>query len=769
MEQVDLVRALESIDHSDIDILAHHVHINTEDHSNLEHDTQHHLPIELVEQTINKVQQQQQQEEEEQQEQRQDVQNVDGNETDQNGINPIQANDIENELNNWTRDQLQAEIIRLRQLATRNTSSTPIPTPIPSSDIDISSDLPNTPFQGIQNETSNGRSNLLLHPIDDSNLGTSHHSDSLDPSNEETKNPTTTTTSKRGKRKRASNTNLKSKEPKSIKIIKRDENTGKRLEKDRKTELSKLIRIKIRNYLGVGMDDLLPHPHPHSHSHQPSSNTDVISGQINDVSTGHNSIIDEQGQIHLNIDQNDIISQSQSNNHDHVEVDNGISNIMKENQDHVDINDESANEVFIPNWNLQLNHPPNVEFVNKISNEVYEELSQGLYSNITNSNNNNNIKIPPNKDISLQVIEQTTKTSFINMCKKYIQENDPNGNERREKYTKKRRRWARKDLKQKRRTKSSLDPIFHDLQLNFSSSATTTALHIDYMSSEYSSSGEDTSEEIDYNIKLRRKNQWEETRRKKSQEDQLKYSNSNSNSNLNPSTNLSGNVSGKNGWAVGISEKVLEVRTPRWRSDALNDIYKRLDAHASQFSDTRANGSQTKPNTISDATSSLSSLNPNIMIRPGHVAPSHKRFTMVKGTMRKGNTPKDLGQGWMWASGIGGVWPEEADRWIGNVDVTVGAGTEDSSSSFDKPPPHVVTSGDTPITLIGNSEEQQHVRKDQVSDIDLNGNDQDNHHQSISEILDNTQPSDLMEASGIEVGNDLEEARLGLVNALEGL
>ena len=65
------------------------------------------------------------------------------------------------------------------------------------------------------------------------------------------------------------------------------------------------------------------------------------------------------------------------------------------------------------------------------------------------------------------------------------------------------------------------------------------------MSSEYSSAGEESGEELGQARRVR----WATTiNAKASEETEVK----------------------KGGWADGVAEKVLEVRTPRWRSDAVS-------------------------------------------------------------------------------------------------------------------------------------------------------------------------------------------------------
>lgn len=158
---------------------------------------------------------------------------------------------------------------------------------------------------------------------------------------------------------------------------------------------------------------------------------------------------------------------------------------------------------------------------------------------------------------------------------------------------------------------------------SFGSVLPPSALHIDYMSSEYSSAGEDEGDEQSAS----RRGHWLDVLRSHSPEPQKP---------------------GKGGWAEGVDQKVLEVRTPTWRSQRLNELYQRLDMISAAQAAMRAQPASHQP-------TSPGSKPP---LRLGHVAPSHKRFTMPSSLMRRGHLPRDLGEGWMWASGVAGVWPE---------------------------------------------------------------------------------------------------------------
>ncbi|TXT03802.1 hypothetical protein VHUM_04366 [Vanrija humicola] len=246
-------------------------------------------------------------------------------------------------------------------------------------------------------------------------------------------------------------------------------------------------------------------------------------------------------------------------------------------------------------------------------------------------------KVPP-EDLADDIVKGAARTAFQNFAKRYMAEVDPKQAKKKEKYVKNRRRWARKDLKQKRRAKAALDPSFADVHLP------PAALHIDYMSSEYSSAGEDDAEADEgvndgTNLTL-------ESMAARSQDPESR-------------------PAGKGGWANGVSEKVLEVRTPTWRSARLDELYRRLDNISAAQAAARAT-----PASQSTAQPGTKAAQPSL--RLGHVAPSHKRFTMPAGLMRPGHAPRNTGEAWMWASGQLGVWPEPeavlADDMVDDVD-----------------------------------------------------------------------------------------------------
>lgn len=76
----------------------------------------------------------------------------------------------------------------------------------------------------------------------------------------------------------------------------------------------------------------------------------------------------------------------------------------------------------------------------------------------------------------------------------------------------------------------------------------------------------------------------------------------------------------------------------------MNNIYARLDAIAALQSSARSNPA------TSGGDKAFST-------RPGHVAPSHRRFTLPNEIKRRGKSPKADGEGWMWSTGTPGIWP----------------------------------------------------------------------------------------------------------------
>ncbi|OCF35064.1 hypothetical protein I316_03104 [Kwoniella heveanensis BCC8398] len=584
--QAELVRALESIDDAVLASAHHHANGQTDHHihEELDHDMEVH-PIADVEgeQHANKA--------------------IDA----ANSILPQPYQDVpaqtqapsmmqqqeeggDKQLTEWSREELQAEVLRLRSLVRTRPSRGPAmsSTPDPASAVTSQqSSLSTSAALPLGTPDSTGLVGLPdTSRVIDPTLEATHSGTSMLKANENTATPGNS--KKRSRRNKndiindgsstdkgdaeasaAGRIKRSSKKSKIVKLGERDAGTGKRLEKERRTELGRVIRTKIRSSIGVALDAILPHP---------INQLDPITGVL----------------------------------------------------------------TFVPDWSLALNDQTNAQWVNNIVQGVFEEASAGLHPKI------------PSHDISSEIIEASTKTAFLNMCKRYANENDPKGVERREKYTKKRRRWARKDLKQKRRFRSSTDPSFADLTVP------PSAMNIDYMSSEYSSSGEE--DDVDNGeILIERKSQWADMRNKQESESSMQ---------------VKENVGGKGGWAVGVSEKVLEVRTPRWRSEALNDIYRRLDAYANEQADTRATGGSSAsassayalsshPGTAGTTdesghadtiASSASTATP--LPKPGHVAPSHRRFVMPPHLMREGKAPRNLGEGWMWASGEVGVWPK---------------------------------------------------------------------------------------------------------------
>lgn len=170
--------------------------------------------------------------------------------------------------------------------------------------------------------------------------------------------------------------------------------------------------------------------------------------------------------------------------------------------------------------------------------------------------------------------------TFANYVKRYKSENDELHAARKEKYAKKRRRWARKDLvsrsqtcplprttadlqKQRRRAKARADLDEADDLVKIDHAA----LHFDYMSSEHSSPGSDSSDEDEgwHAEKLRR--------RAESWASMAAGAGSKESADLTLETSgVDEHMIGgsepvrKSGWAPGLTSKVLEVRTPSWRS-----------------------------------------------------------------------------------------------------------------------------------------------------------------------------------------------------------
>ncbi|OCF44330.1 hypothetical protein I317_01775 [Kwoniella heveanensis CBS 569] len=610
--QAELVRALESIDDAVLASAHHHANGQTDHHIHEEPD--HGMEVHPIsdvegEQHANKAI---------------DAANSILPQPYQDALAQTQAPSMQQQegggdkqLTEWSREELQAEVLRLRSLVRTRPSPGPAmsSTPDPASAVTSQqSSLSTSAALPLYTPDSTGLIGLPdTSSVIDPTLEATHSGTSMLKANENTATPGNS--KKRSRRNKSDIINddrttekgdaetsaagrikRSSKKSKIVKLGERDAGTGKRLEKERRTELGRVIRTKIRSSIGVTLDAILPHP---------INQLDPITGVL----------------------------------------------------------------TFVPDWSLALNDQTNAQWVNNIVQGVFEEASAGLHPKI------------PSHDISSEIIEASTKTAFLNMCKRYANENDPKGVERREKYTKKRRRWARKDLKQKRRFRSSTDPSFADLTIP------PSAMNIDYMSSEYSSSGEEndgdngeilsiaenrdpsavgtshaqepTGQSI--SLKIERKSRWADMRNKQESESSMQ---------------VKENVGGKGGWAVGVSEKVLEVRTPRWRSEALNDIYRRLDAYANEQADTRATGGSSASassayalsshpgtaGTTDDSghadtiASSASTATP--LPKPGHVAPSHRRFVMPPHLMREGKAPRNLGEGWMWASGEVGVWPK---------------------------------------------------------------------------------------------------------------
>ncbi|OWZ28302.1 hypothetical protein C349_06625 [Cryptococcus neoformans var. grubii Br795] len=479
---VDLVKALESIDQSVLhdDALSSHEHTHHDHHHHITAIGHHH-----------------------------------------------EASGRQEDLSEWTREELQAEIVKLRQMA------------------------------GIANDN-----NMTIEMLPTSAEG------SVDPSLRENALATLPVEAdgSKGKRKRRSPTN----DVTTRKVQKRHTETGKRLEKERRTELAKVIRNKMRSLVGMEFNNS-PVPQPTV------------------------SLSDE----------------------------------------------ERGFTPFVPEWRNMLDED-NLAWVDKISKSVQDEATNGLYPKV------------PDTDLVPEIIHGVACTAFANLCKRFINENSSDGADKRERYIKKRRRWARKDLKQKRRSRSAASP---SISVSLPASLPASALHIDYMSSEYSSSGDDEPG-VHPHIRMMQKDKWREAVEEAQRDARVAAG------------------TGRGGWKAGQGPKVLEVRKPKWRSQQLNEIYARLDAHADAYADTRATG--TRPASSSQSTSAAP--------RAGHVAPSHNRFCLPPELARRGKAPRDLGEGWMWVTGVVGVWPEETGLELqmeaggagGQVGDMVGVGVDDA-------------------------------------------------------------------------------------------
>ncbi|UOH85380.1 hypothetical protein LQV05_002202 [Cryptococcus neoformans] len=461
---VDLVKALESIDQSVLhdDALSSHEHTHHDHHHHITAIGHHH-----------------------------------------------EASGRQEDLSEWTREELQAEIVKLRQMA------------------------------GIANDN-----NMTIEMLPTSAEG------SVDPSLRENALATLPVEGdgSKGKRKRRSPTN----DVTARKVQKRHTETGKRLEKERRTELAKVIRNKMRSLVGMEFNNS-PVPQP--------------TVRLSDEERGFTP--------------------------------------------------------FVPEWRNMLDED-NLAWVDKISKSVQDEATNGLYPKV------------PDTDIVPEIIHGVACTAFANLCKRFINENSSDGADKRERYIKKRRRWARKDLKQKRRSRSAASP---SISVSLPASLPASALHIDYMSSEYSSSGDDEPG-VHPHIRMMQKDKWREAVEEAQRDARVAAG------------------TGRGGWKAGQGPKVLEVRKPKWRSQQLNEIYARLDAHADAYADTRATG--TRPASSSQSTSAAP--------RAGHVAPSHNRFCLPPGLARRGKAPRDLGEGWIWRRGGAG----------GQVGDVVGVGVDDA-------------------------------------------------------------------------------------------
>ena len=187
----------------------------------------------------------------------------------------------------------------------------------------------------------------------------------------------------------------------------------------------------------------------------------------------------------------------------------------------------------VPDW-LTPTDPYNTLWVERMITEVLEEAEAGGLD-----------KVPP-EDLEADAVRSAARTVFINLCRKYQAEHDPAHAAKKEISMKARRRWARKDLKQKRRAKAATDP-------SCVIDVPTLALHMDYMSSEYSSAGENSDEGGDNDIKTARQQRWEQESARSS-----------------PMADAT-DPSRPGDKSANAGTKVVEVRTPSWRSSQVRE------------------------------------------------------------------------------------------------------------------------------------------------------------------------------------------------------
>ncbi|KAL7414578.1 hypothetical protein BDY24DRAFT_385705 [Mrakia frigida] len=221
-----------------------------------------------------------------------------------------------------------------------------------------------------------------------------------------------------------------------------------------------------------------------------------------------------------------------------------------------------------PNWRVSITNGFNKKILDQVVNEVIEEAWASLHQPER--------RLPrtdiPEADLDKGVVLKAAKTTFINFGKKFNSETDPSKKDHVERDTKRRRRWARKDLKQKRRLKAASDP-------DYTSHTYPNLLRIDYMSSEYSSEGEGEGGE-----KRMEEGLWDLIAGKEKKSTTTTGGGEGAGGEEAEGSGTGGATGTKGGKGkgrgrgkIGDEKKVLEVRTPRWRSEDLNAVYTDLD------------------------------------------------------------------------------------------------------------------------------------------------------------------------------------------------
>lgn len=96
--------------------------------------------------------------------------------------------------------------------------------------------------------------------------------------------------------------------------------------------------------------------------------------------------------------------------------------------------------------------------------------------------------------------------------------------------------------------------------MSLPTSLPASALHIDYMSSEYSSSGDDEPG-VHPHIRMMQKHKWREAVEEAQRDARVAAG------------------TGRGGWKAGQGPKVLEVRKPKWRSQQVSAQGFQLSVH----------------------------------------------------------------------------------------------------------------------------------------------------------------------------------------------